>query len=122
MNIVMVVDDDRDILEVMAAILTINGYKPITLNDGNNLLPVIEETVPALIILDIQLGDTDGRELCKIIKGDERFKHIPLILFSANRQLYDNEENHCCNVFLEKPFDVHNLMKLINDYSIQQSA
>jgi DNA-binding response OmpR family regulator len=63
MRRILAVDDDSDILEVLQFILEDSGYEVDTLSDGNNLMEKIREKMPDLILLDIMLGNTDGREL-----------------------------------------------------------
>lgn len=117
MTLVMVVDDDTGILEVVSTVLSIHGYRPVALNNAKNLFAVVEETKPAVIILDVQLGDSDGRELCRQIKEDEKYKHIPVILFSANKYFFNSGDMGCADAFLEKPFEITNLLKVVDSFT-----
>ncbi|NNU34298.1 response regulator [Mucilaginibacter sp. S1162] len=72
MQRILAVDDDKDILEVLQLILEDSGYEVETLADGNLLFDRIQKQQPDLIILDIMLGNMDGRELCRTVKTKKK--------------------------------------------------
>ena len=111
---ILAVDDDYDILEVLQLILEDSGYVVDTLIDGRYLFDKIKETMPDLILLDVMLGNLDGRELCRKVKSRLETQHIPVILVSASHSLTDTpNKNGAPNAFLSKPFDINELLDLI---------
>jgi DNA-binding response OmpR family regulator len=84
MRRILAVDDDHDILEVLQFILEDSGYKVDTLSDGSHLMDTIRDKHPDLILLDIMLGNMDGRELCKEVKRQAATHNIPVIMISAS--------------------------------------
>src|ERR1700733_5925941 len=84
MKRILAVDDNKDILNVLRYILEDSGYEVDTLSDGHFLFDKIKQHTPDLILLDIMLGDMDGRVLCKDVKTSEATHSIPVILISAN--------------------------------------
>jgi DNA-binding response OmpR family regulator len=114
MRRILAVDDDNDILEVLQFILEDSGYKVDTLSDGNFLMETIRETNPDLILLDIMLGNLDGRELCKAVKQQQQTHNIPIILISASHNVTNSlNQEGAPNDFIAKPFDISILLSSI---------
>ena len=116
MRRILAVDDDHDILEVLQFILEDSGYKVDTLSDGHYLMDTIQDKHPDLILLDIMLGNMDGRELCTAIKKQDTTHNIPIIMISASHNVGNtlNQENGP-NDFIAKPFDISVLLKSIKN-------
>lgn len=107
-------DDNQDILEVLRYILEDSGYTVDTLSDGHMLFDKIKEHMPDLILLDIMLGDMDGRVLCTDVKTTESTHDIPVILVSASHSLADTlKQNGPPDDFVAKPFDMYVLLNSI---------
>jgi len=114
------VDDNEDILEVLQLILEDFGYEVETLNNGTFLFDKINEHRPDLILLDIMLGNMDGRELCKDVKSKKETHDIPVILISASHNVSDIfKPSNAPNDFLAKPF---NIIELIDKIQMHLSA
>ena len=114
MQRILAVDDDKDLLEVLQFILEDSGYEVDTLSDGKYLFDRISEHVPDLILLDIMLGNLDGRQLCKEVKTKEETHDIPVILVSASHNVSGAlNQNGAPNAFLEKPFNIGELLNII---------
>ncbi|MBS7566389.1 response regulator [Mucilaginibacter sp. Bleaf8] len=114
MSRILAVDDDRDILEVLQFILEDSGYEVETLSDGTQLLDKIKQRLPDLILLDIMLGNIDGRDLCKNVKLQNHTHNIPVIMISASHNVSDVLKQDCApDDFIAKPFDINNLLNKI---------
>jgi len=114
MKRILAVDDNKDILNVLRYILEDSGYEVDTLSDGRQLFDQIKEHTPDLILLDIRLGDLDGRELCKDVKTAAETQDIPVILISANHNVSDVfKQSGAPDDFVEKPFDMYTLLNTI---------
>lgn len=110
---VLVVDDDLDLLEMVGMALTKPGYAISTINNGKSFFDRIESFKPDLILLDIFLGDADGRALCLQLKQVPEYWHIPVILYSAGHIPSQTIEKSRANAFLTKPFDIKQLFEKI---------
>lgn len=114
MRRILAVDDDNDILEVLQFILEDSGYEVETLSDGHYLFEKINAHAPDLILLDIMLGNLDGRELCKKVKLKDETHNIPVILISASHNIESSmNQQGAPNAFLAKPFDINDLLSVI---------
>ncbi|MES2377726.1 MAG: response regulator [Bacteroidota bacterium] len=111
MQRILAVDDDKDILEVLQLILEDSGYEVETLADGHLLFDRIKQHHPDLIILDIMLGNMDGRELCRSVKANTATRKIPVILLSASHAIANSlKQNGNPDDFIAKPFDIDVLL------------
>lgn len=114
MKRILALDDNKDILSVLRYILEESGYEVDTLSDGHHLFEQIEEHTPDLILLDIMLGDMDGRALCKDVKTKEETHDIPVILISATHNVSDIfKQTGAPDDFIAKPFDIYVLLNSI---------
>jgi DNA-binding response OmpR family regulator len=114
MRKILAVDDDKDILEILQLILEDSGYEVETLSDGNYLFERIDANTPDLILLDIMLGNLDGRELCKAVKTNNETQAIPVILISASHNVSDTlNSKGAPNAFIAKPFDINVLLNTV---------
>lgn len=114
---IVVVDHDEAILDVVTIVLKNAGYTPIPCPDSRRLLKTVLETKPALVLLDVKVGGEDQRLLCKQIKTTKEIAHTPVILFSTTPKFKENFKDYMCDDFLDKPFDVNELIEKVNRYT-----
>lgn len=80
---VLIVDDELDLLEITALRLQKAGYEVQLAPDGRSAFKFLEKGKTDLVLLDFQLSDSTGDEICKEIRRHESFRHIPVVVFSA---------------------------------------
>lgn len=108
---ITVADDDSGILDAVGMMLEMEGYDVNTTLNGNTVLTQTE--LPDVYILDIWMSGSDGRELCKKLKSEEKTKNIPVILISASNDLKRSAETAGADDFLAKPFEIDALLQKI---------
>jgi DNA-binding response OmpR family regulator len=113
MQRILVVDDNKDILDLLKYVLEDSGYEVGTLANGNFLFDAIGNLHPDLILLDVMLGNVDGRELCKQLKFTPATHNIPIILISATHNMPSDITGGSPDGFLAKPFDINQLLDSI---------
>ena len=113
MSKLLIVDDSAALLEVMKNILERNGYIVKTLSKTPAIYKEISEFQPDLLILDIYLAGEDGREICKAIRKNVETKHVCILVFSASPKTLEDYKNYYADDFIEKPFDITNLLRKI---------
>ena len=84
---ILVVDDDRQVLEVLAAQLTTFGYRIVTACSGEDALQALESVTPDLLLTDVHMGAMSGIELCAQMKRDQRFQLTPVIILTGQSDL-----------------------------------
>ena len=80
---IIVADDDQSLVRTLSWILKEHGYEVIPVPGGEGLLAKLEETRPQLLLLDIMMPKVDGLQLLERLKGDERYKDLPVLMVSS---------------------------------------
>tara|TARA_Y100001970_G_scaffold222598_1_gene273822 strand:- start:1291 stop:1989 length:699 start_codon:yes stop_codon:yes gene_type:complete len=107
---ILVVDDEKDIRELLKYNLSTEGYNVITANDGLDAKNKLNQDID-LFILDVMMPNIDGLELCKIIRSNQNYNHIPIIFLTAK----DNEIDEIIGLemgaddYIYKPISIHKL-------------
>ena len=89
MERVLIVDDDPDILRLVSYNLKQAGFEAITADTGRKALETIQRRPPDLVILDLMLPDVDGMEVCRVLRGHESSRLIPIIMLTARGEEID---------------------------------
>lgn len=116
MSKILVLDDDRDILEMLQMALTINNFEVDAISRWQLLDTHLQAFEPDIILLDVSLSGADGREICKKLKASDDTSHIPVVLFSANVQMGDYVNECNAQAFVAKPFELLQLVSTLNKH------
>jgi len=105
---VLVVDDDIKEVLLMSKVLEGMGFEVLKAGDGQEALAMIKQSLVDLIILDQMMPKMDGMKACALIKADKRYRHIPVIIFtaSAEESVRKSSEQVGANAFCNKPLNV----------------
>ncbi len=115
---VMLIDDDLDIAEVVELLLVKNGFEVLKIFDGRKVLESLADFQPDVILLDVNVADIDGRDVCRELKADQSpHNHIPVVLFSAMHDLKYTYPECKATDFISKPFDSKVLVDKIKKYA-----
>ncbi len=110
---ILVVDDDKDILDIISFILSEKDYHVIQ-SQTADVVSYLEQIKPDLILLDNWLaGDIIGADICKIIKASALHSNIPVILISAVTGLDQMARDCKADGYIAKPFDVDQLEQMV---------
>lgn len=109
---ILIVDDEPDLVEMLAVRLESNGYQVIKSFDGQDALDKAQKESPDLIILDLMLPKLDGYTVCRLLKFDEKYKQIPVMLFTARTQESDKKlgQDVGADAYIVKPFEADNFL------------
>lgn len=80
---ILIVDDEKNIVEVVKYNLDKEGFRTVVAYDGEEALETARREVPDLVLLDLMLPEVDGFEICRILKQDPRTQHIPIIMLTG---------------------------------------
>ncbi|WP_179415417.1 response regulator transcription factor [Mucilaginibacter sp. E4BP6] len=115
---ILVVDDDQDIREIIMYILESEGYQVSGLDNGSGVLQTVAQIRPDILLLDVQLGDRDGRDICRELKEQSTTQDLPIIMISANSGWEAIREKQCkADDFLAKPFDISDLVNHVRRFA-----
>ena len=111
---ILVIDDEPDLLKVTLLRLKKTGYDVYGGTNGGEVLDIARRVVPDLIILDVYLPVLNGDEVAVMLKKDDKLKHIPLILISADTEALDERAANCgAAAYLIKPFEPEELTTIV---------
>ena len=82
-NKILIVEDEKDIRDLIIYALEAKGYETISTDDGEKALKMLKENKPDLVILDWMLPSVSGLEICRNIRRDKNIKNIPIIMLTA---------------------------------------
>ena len=116
---ILICDDDSDILSICTYILEEQGWQVHTRTHCNDILEVIGEIKPQVILMDNWIPETGGIKATQAIKAVEEFRNIPVVYFSANNDIKSLAEQAGADTFLAKPFDIDELERVINSVAQQ---
>jgi two-component system response regulator VicR len=108
MKKILVVDDERDIAEIVCELLADNGYETITAYDGEQAIEMVKKHRPDGLVLDIKMPVIDGIGVIKFIRGTPDLAKTPIVVLTATQFVPDAREqfkNLNVNTWMAKPFE-----------------
>jgi len=114
---ILIVDDEAQLVDMVKMRLEANNYDVIVAYDGQEGLDKARKEKPDLIILDLMLPKMDGYKVCRMLKFDEKYKSIPIIMFTARAQEEDEKVSMevGANAYVTKPFEPKVLLDKIQE-------
>lgn len=115
---IMVVDDSKTIRKSAEDLLSAIGHNVVVSENGYDALSKIVDLKPDLIFLDIMMPKLDGYQTCALVKHNNDFKDIPIIMLSSKDGVYDKAKARVvgANDYLTKPFTAQDLIDTIKKY------
>ncbi len=114
---VTVVDDDREVRELLGERLKGLGYEVKVVSNGLRLVSTLHVDRPDLILLDVMMSWIDGFELCRSLKQNDEFRAIPVVFISGKTSADDVERGKSCGAvdYFPKPLDVERLLERVGE-------
>ena len=111
----LIVDDEQDLTQILAAHLKNWGFEPAVLHEGKPVVDWVRQHKPTLILLDLMLPDIDGYSICETLKLDRETNLIPVVMITALAEKEDRVHGLQvgANDYLIKPFTADDLHKAI---------
>ncbi|MEO7581154.1 MAG: Hpt domain-containing protein, partial [Massilia sp.] len=113
--VIMVVDDSLTVRRVTERLLTREGYQVMLAKDGVDALEQLQETIPALMMVDIEMPRMDGFDLTRNIRGNDSTKAVPIIMITSRTA--DKHRNYALdlgvNAYFGKPFQEDRILAAI---------
>lgn len=121
---IMVVDDSVTVRKVTTRFLEREGFEVITAKDGMDAIRVLQEQIPDLMLLDIEMPRMDGFEVAKTVRGTQRWEHVPIIMITSRTG--DKHRDHALslgvNNYLGKPYQEDILLEAISEILENKTA
>lgn len=112
---ILIVDDEPQSIEMFKTRLELNGYEVVSTPSGLEALELISTVKPDLVLLDVILSDTNGFDVCKVIKSNEDTKNIKVIVCTNKLdEISAADARGCCaDEFIEKMSDAKILLNTV---------
>ncbi len=119
---ILVVEDDLDISKMLRIYFDSQGYEVLVANRGNDALEICRRKLPNVVVLDIQLPDIDGYEICRQLRSNTRTSYVPIIFLTQKDERSDKIAGLELGAddYITKPFDIEEL-KLRVEGAIRRS-
>ncbi|MBI4971466.1 MAG: response regulator [Candidatus Omnitrophica bacterium] len=115
---ILVVDDEKEIAELMMDLLKAQGYETLWEDDGRRGFETSKQEVPDLIILDLMLHDIHGINVCKMLKADPVTQNIPVIIYSGRMEpgITDDVMKAGGAMFMSKLTPPTKIIQIVKEY------
>lgn len=111
---ILIIDDSRELLEALRLLLEMEKQTVRTARTAADALALMDSGfMPRLIVCDYDLPDTNGIELVKQLRTHPTYKDIFFVIATGRRDLRKDALNAGANEFLDKPFPMHDFLKLV---------
>ncbi len=117
MTTILIVDDDRDVIELLSYLTQKQGFRLVTAEDGREGVELAQREKPSLVIMDIMMPKLDGLKATLELRCQDSTRDIPIIILTANGKMRaDFEPLPNVLAYIEKPFEPKALTDLINKH------
>ncbi|MDR0263895.1 MULTISPECIES: response regulator [unclassified Sphingobacterium] len=106
---ILMLDDDKHVLEICTIILETNGYNMAVSETSHDIIEKVEEVRPDLILMDNWIPKIGGVEATRLLKNHPLYRNIPVIYLSANTDIETLAQQAGADSYLAKPFDLEDL-------------
>jgi CheY-like chemotaxis protein len=113
---ILVIDDDKDLLELIKTFFEMEGYAVFTLTRVDNIFKAFSQYHPDVILLDYRLPEENGDKICQQLKSNPATFDIPVIMISGYSKAELERDYHGWNAVVSKPFDLPVLQKVIEKF------
>lgn len=115
---ILIVDDEQDIVESLKFVLEASNFDCYCAYNGEDGLKMAKEIIPDLIILDVMMPKINGYKISRLLKYDNKYKNIPILMVTARSQEEDKliGEETGVNEYITKPFELDEIVKKVEGY------
>ena len=115
---ILVVDDYPQVVELIKLRLETSGYNVLVAYDGQEGLNIARNELPDLIILDVMLPKMNGYKVCRFLKFDKKYKHIPVVMLTSRAKQSDADvgKKTGADEYLFKPYNPKQLLDVVKKY------
>ena len=124
MKKILIVDDEQDIVESLKFVLEASDYVCYCAYNGEDGLRLAKEIVPDLMILDVMMPKINGYKISRLLKFDNKYKNIPILMVTARTQEEDKliGEETGADEYITKPFELDDIVKRVDSYLKKDQA
>ena len=115
--IIACIDDSKTVQKQVTMILQASGYKVTNITDASTALRNLSRQQPMLILMDINMPDINGYDLCSMLRRSQKFKEVPIIMLTGRDGIIDRMRAKIvgANNYLTKPFEPEKLLNVVKE-------
>ena len=115
---ILIVDDNPVNLKLACDVLEASGFQIRRAADAEQAILILQREIPNLILMDIALPGIDGLSLTRLIKGDARLRHIPVVALTAFAMKGDDQKafDAGCSGYITKPIDTRRIAEQVETF------
>jgi CheY-like chemotaxis protein len=113
--LLLVVEDNRALSDVMVEVLELEGYDTHAIHDGQEALSWLAQSVPAIVMLDINLPNVSGNEILRFMRDDIRLSAIPVFIMTADVKMAETLHGQA-NIVFTKPIDMECMIQKVKQF------
>lgn len=116
--LLLIVDDSATIRKIVTMAFEKINFEVLTAADGVEAITMIGKRVPDVVLLDINMPRMDGYKVCKVIRGHDATKQIPVIMLSGRDGMFDKVRGRMagCTDYITKPFEANSVIQKVREY------
>jgi two-component system cell cycle response regulator DivK len=115
---ILIVEDNETDVRLLKDILETRGYNILQTREGLEAIDLAVLNLPNLILMDIQLPGMSGLEVTRLLKGDKRFRRIPIIAVTAFAMGWHEREalDSGCDAYISKPISIFGFLRTVESF------
>ena len=116
-SVIACIDDSKTVQKQVTMILQASGYKVINITDASTALRNLSRQQPLLILMDINMPEINGYDLCSMLRRSQKFKEVPIIMLTGRDGIIDRMRAKFvgANNYLTKPFEPEKLLNVVKE-------
>jgi DNA-binding response OmpR family regulator len=118
----MLIEDSTELQRLFSRALKSADFHVESAATGSDAMALLQSVSPDVILLDLNLPDFSGLKIMDYVRQTSRLAHIPIIIVTANRHLYDRWENQAADLVLIKPISPTDLINMVRRFSSSTSS
>ncbi|MCA9979180.1 MAG: response regulator [Anaerolineales bacterium] len=117
-KVVLCIEDNSTNMLLVSRVVEAEGHTLVRAEDSQSAIHELEQAVPDIILLDVNLPGMNGLDLARQLRQEERYSTVPIIAITANVLVGDREKclEAGCNDYMPKPIDIRKLRELMRMY------
>jgi len=116
-ELILIVEDNEKSRRLLRDLLQVNGYRTVESDTAEEGIQIAQRSLPALVLMDIQLPGINGMEARLQLRADPKTRHIPVVAVTASAMLHDRSdiENAGFDAFQSKPVDINEILQVVRE-------
>jgi CheY-like chemotaxis protein len=116
-ELILIVEDNEKSRRLLRDLLQVNGYRTVESDTAEEGIQIAQRSLPALVLMDIQLPGINGMEARLRLRADPKTRHIPVVAVTASAMLHDRSdiENAGFDAFQSKPVDINEILQVVRE-------